>query len=112
MIIDAVMIFGLLSALFEAIILLKLSPRLRLRLLGSGTAIAVVHSFAILFNLAVHYGTVTGTMTAIVAGIASFLVIPLLRSYCGCIRTITMTDGSSEQRYFPGMKRYPHTVLQ
>lgn len=111
MIIDAVLIFGILSALFEAVILLKIPPRMRLRLLGSKAAVLSIHIFTILFNLIVHFGTVTGTMSAIVAGIASFIVVPLVRSYCGSIRNIVMPDGVKELRYFPGIKRYPKGEL-
>jgi hypothetical protein len=73
---EAVMIFGALSALFEAIVLWKTCPRW---LIKHGAI--VIHLFVIGVNLFIHYGTVTGTMTAIVAGLASFMVVPFMRKF-------------------------------
>lgn len=71
---EAVLIFGALSALFEAIVLWKTCPRW---LIKHGAI--PIHIFVIGVNLFIHYGTVTGTMTAIVAGLASFMVVPMMR---------------------------------
>lgn len=71
---EAVLIFGVLSALFEAIVLWRVCPRWLLMHGG-----VIIHLFVIGVNLFIHYGTVTGTMTAIVAGLASFGVVPLMR---------------------------------
>lgn len=71
---EAVLIFGVLSALFEAIILWKACPKWLLV-----HAPVMIHIVVIGVNLFIHYGTVTGTMTAIVAGLASFMVVPLMR---------------------------------
>ncbi len=71
---EAVLIFGALSAIFEAIVLAKACPRWLLR---HGTVF--IHLFVIGVNLFIHYGTVTGTMTAIVAGLASFMVVPFMK---------------------------------
>ena len=71
---EAVLIFGALSALFEAIVLAKACPRWLLT-----KAPVMIHLFVIGVNLFIHYGTVTGTMTAIVAGLASFVVVPLMQ---------------------------------
>lgn len=71
---EAVLIFGALSAIFEAIVLAKACPRWLLR---HGTVF--IHLFVIGINLFIHYGTVTGTMTAIVAGLASFAVVPFMK---------------------------------
>jgi hypothetical protein len=104
--IEAVLLFGLISATFEAVILMKIPPRIRLRILGSASWILVIHAATILFNLVVHFGTITGTMSATIAGLASFIIVPLIRYYTGCIRKIRMSNGRQEQRYFPGIKRY------
>lgn len=71
---EAVLIFGALSALFEAIVLWKTCPRW-LILHGA----VFIHIVVIGVNLFIHYGTVTGTMTAIVAGLASFMVVPFMK---------------------------------
>lgn len=96
-IILAVLIFALISALFEAVLILKLKPRTRLRVLGSSVWVAVIHTVIILANLWIHFGTVTGSMTAVLAGLASFGTIPLLRSICGEIHN---------GKYYPGIHRY------
>lgn len=111
MLIEAVILFGLLSALFEALILMKVSPRIRLRLLGSPLLVTITHFVVIIFNLIVHFGTITGTMSAIVAGLASFAVIPLTRAYSGYIRTLEI-NGRREPRYFAGTKRYPLEIIR
>lgn len=71
---EAVMVFGVLSALFEAILLWRICPKWILF-----RASALIHIFVIGINLFIHYGTVTGTMTAIVAGLASFAVVPMMK---------------------------------
>lgn len=71
---EAVLIFGVLSALFEAIIIWRVCPKWLLF-----RAPVMIHIFVIGANLFIHYGTVTGTMTAIVAGLASFAVVPTMR---------------------------------
>jgi hypothetical protein len=95
--VEAVLVFGLLSAVFEAVILMKLPVRWRLRLLGSGFAVAMIHVLVTVANLSIHWGTLTGSMTAVIAGLASFVTIPAVRWYCGCIKA---------RRYYPGLKHY------
>jgi hypothetical protein len=100
--IEAVFVFAAVTALFETIILLKVPVYWRLRILGSPMIVGVIHLFAILANLWVHWGTITGTMTAIVAGLSSFGTIPAVRWYVGYIH---------HRRYYPGIKRYdPATI--
>lgn len=101
--VDAVALFALCSALFEAVILMKLPLKLRLRILGSGTAVGCIHILITLSNLFIHFGTVTGTMTAVVSGLASFVTVPLIRWYGGCIR---------RGRYYPGVRRYATPTLR
>ena len=74
--IEAVLLFAFFSALFEAVMLWKLAPRWLVMTNFGGWC---VHFFIIGLNLFIHYGTVTGTMTAIVAGLASFAVLPMMR---------------------------------
>jgi hypothetical protein len=101
--VDAVALFALCSALFEAVILLKLPLRMRLRILGSSTAVGVIHTLIILANLAIHFGTITGTMTAVLSGLMSFLTVPAVRWYGGCIRN---------RQYFPGVRVYNTQLLR
>lgn len=101
--VEAVLIFAALSALFEAVVLLKLPLRTRLKLLGSTGWVGFIHLFVILSNLSIHFGTVTGTMTAVTSGLVSFFCIPAIRWYGGCIR---------RGRYIPGVHVYAITDVQ
>lgn len=96
-IILAVLIFALISALFEAVLLWKIKPRTRLRVLGSSMWVAVIHTSIILANLWIHFGTVTGSMTAVTAGLASFATVPAMRYFCGFVKN---------GKYYPGVHRY------
>lgn len=96
-IILAVLVFALISALFEAVLILKLKPRTRLRVLGSSVWVMVIHTVIILANLWIHFGTVTGSMTAVTAGLASFATVPVMRWYCGFIKN---------GKYYPGVRAY------
>jgi hypothetical protein len=100
--VETVMRFALLSAAFEFALLSKLKPRTRLRLLGSQRLIVATHAFFIISNLVVHYGTVTGSMTAIVAGIASFAVMPIARVVYGSI---------TRNQYHPGIVKYSRELV-
>ena len=68
------LIFAFVSALFELILLLKWAP---LSWLNNVYFTTTVHVVVILANLAIHFGTVVGTMTAITAGLVSFGTMPL-----------------------------------
>lgn len=96
-IIEAVLVFALITALFETVILMKIKPSTRLRVLGSGFAVGCIHAIAFGVNMAVHYGTVTGSMTAVTAALASFVTVPAVRWYSGYIKA---------GRYYPGIKTY------
>ncbi len=72
--VTAVLIFALLSATFEMILLLKLAPR---TLLMKPWFQVTTHTVVIAANLAIHFGTITGTMTAITAGLVSFATVPM-----------------------------------
>ena len=71
-----VITFALITAIFEAALLLKLSS---LRMLEKKWFVNTVHVLAIMFNLAVHWGTIVGTMTAITAGLVSFATVPVVK---------------------------------
>ena len=72
--ITAVLTFAFLSALFEMILILKLAP---MPLLQKNWFQVTVHTLVIVANLAIHFGTITGTMTAITAGLVSFATVPM-----------------------------------
>lgn len=74
--IEAVFLFAVCSALFEAIVVWKMVPRWMLMSTAGGM---LIHLIIIGGNMYIHFGTVTGTMTAIVAGLASFAVLPIMR---------------------------------
>lgn len=101
--VETVFLFAFVSALFEFVILMKLSPRTRLKLLGSPKAVALTHFFVVSANLIIHFGTITGSMTAITAGLASFITIPFARMLCGRI---------SNNMYYPGVIRYTGAQLR
>lgn len=73
--IDAVLVFGLMNVLFEFVLLCMLGPRTRLRLLGNSSGKAMVHVAFLLLNLIIHWGTVVGTMSSIVAFICSLATV-------------------------------------
>lgn len=101
--VEAVLIFAAITALFETVILMKVKPRTRLRVLGNAKWVALIHAIVFFVNIAVHYGTLTGSMTAITAALSSFVTIPLVRWYSGYI-----TNG----HYFPGIAKYNVNLIR
>ena len=96
--IDAVLLFGALNVLFEFVLLSMLPPRLRLRLLGSEAASNALHVFFLAANLIIHWGTVIGTMSAVLAFVSSIATVRIARAVFGSI-----TDG----RYYKvGVVKY------
>ena len=96
--IDAVLLFGALNVLFEFVLLSMLPPRLRLRLLGSEAASNALHVFFLAANLIIHWGTVIGTMSAVLAFVSSIATVRVARMVFGSI-----TDG----RYYKvGVVKY------
>lgn len=73
--VEIVLTFGLMMAAFEFVLLVMLPVRVRLRLLGSQQYKMMAHMGMLLINLWVHWGTVTGTMSATLAFIASLGVL-------------------------------------
>lgn len=74
---EAVIWFGIITAVGEWILLSYLNPKLRDFITGPA-AIFTHISFAAL-NLWIHWGTITGSMTAVVAFVVSVFVCKMMR---------------------------------
>jgi hypothetical protein len=74
--ISAVLCFAILTALFEGLLVYKFCPN---KWLGTMKFAVFCHLVMFLVNLVVHWGTVTGTMTAVTAALVSFAVLPIVR---------------------------------
>ena len=83
--IDAVLLFGALNVCFEFVLLCMLSPRTRLRLLGNEGASNAMHVFFLVANLAIHWGTLVGTMAGVLAFVASIVTVNVARKLFGTI---------------------------
>lgn len=83
--IDAVLMFGFMNIVFEFVLLSMLAPRWRLRVLGSASARNTLHVVFLLLNLVIHWGTLIGTMSAVLAFISSMLTVQLARKLYGFI---------------------------
>ena len=83
--IDAVLLFGALNVLFEFVLLCMLPPRLRLRLLGSESASNAMHVFFLAANLIIHWGTLIGTMSGVLAFVSSIATLNVARAVFGRI---------------------------
>lgn len=70
-----VLIFALVTALFEAAILIEF---VSLKLMRHRWLKFIVHLIVFGVNLWVHFGTITGTMTAVTAALVSFVVYPII----------------------------------
>ena len=84
--IDAVLMFGVLNVLFEFVLLSMLAPRHRLRLLGSEGASNALHFSFLLLNLEIHWGTLVGTMSGVLAFVASMVTVRVARVVYGCVK--------------------------
>lgn len=100
--IEAVFTFALITMAFEFVVLMKLNPARRLRLLGSARWVTAIHVMVIGINLIIHFGTITGSMTAVTAGLSSFITIPLARWLSGYI---------ANNHYHPGAIKYSVSEL-
>lgn len=96
--IDAVLLFGFMNVLFEFVLLSMLAPRTRLRVLGSQHKRNLLHIAFLLLNLMIHWGTVTGTMSAIVAFICSLVTVRAAQLLYGQIK--------DDRYYTPGLIKY------
>lgn len=103
--IEAVIVFAILTATFEWLILTKLTPRTRVRVLRFPGVITTV---AFICNLIIHWGTITGSMTAVTAALASMAVTEAARKYWGY--TTIASDG--RLWYVPGHKKFSQEELQ
>lgn len=70
---STVIAFAVITALFEALILLKF---FKLSTLTKSWFPVFVHIVVAGLNLIVHWGTIVGTMTAVTAALVSFTVFP------------------------------------
>lgn len=102
--IDAVLLFGAMNVLFEFVLLCMLSPRTRLRVLGNPSKRAMIHVGFLLVNLTIHWGTVVGTMSAVMAFICSLVTVRVAQMLFGEI-----TD---DRYYKTGLIKYSVEELQ
>lgn len=77
--INAVLMFAFITAIGETILIAHLNPKFRSILLNQGAFMLHI-SFAAL-NLWIHWGTMTGSMTAVTAFVVSVGVCKLMRKY-------------------------------
>lgn len=101
--INAVLMFGALNMLFEFVLLCMLPPRWRLRLLGSTGACGALHFVFLLLNLVIHWGTLIGTMSGVLAFVASIVTVQVAKLMFGHI------DG---YMYHVGFVKYPPKELR
>ena len=83
--IDAVLVFGALNVLFEFVLLCMMRPRTRLRVLGSEAASNLLHVGFLMANLVIHWGTLVGTMSGVLAFVASIVTVNIARVVFGRI---------------------------
>ncbi len=96
--IDAVLLFGAMNIVFEFVLLSMMPPRYRLRVLGSSAMRNALHVLFLAINLAIHWGTLIGSMSSIMAFIASMITVRAAQIIYGSI--------DRDQQYTVGVKRY------
>ena len=102
--IDAVLLFGLINIVFELVLLSMIPPRHRLRLLGSEGACNALHAAFLVANLAIHWGTLVGTMSGVLAFVASVVTVRFAKKLFGHI---------AEGRYYHvGWIKYPIELIK
>lgn len=84
--IEAVVFFGIINVIFELVVLGMVPPRARLRLLGNRGAQTFVHVAVMALVLTVHWGTVTGTMSAFFSFILSIVTISIAQLMWGYVQ--------------------------
>lgn len=97
MILQAVFVFGLITAIFELVLLSLVPIPQRLRLLGSELCCTLLHVFFLAFNLWIHWGTLVGTMSGITSFIVSLFTLKFARRTWGYIRS---------NSYWPGWRTF------
>ncbi|MGA0610078.1 hypothetical protein [Caldimonas sp. KR1-144] len=102
--IDAVLLFGALNMIFETVLLCMLAPRTRLRVLGSDAACRALHVAFLGLNLAIHWGTLIGTTSAVLAFCGSLITVKACRLLFG-----TIANG---RFYTTGLIRYTADELR
>lgn len=83
--IDAVLLFGLMNVVFEFVLLSMLPPRYRLRVLGNPVLRNLLHVAFLSANLIIHWGTLIGTMSAVLAFITSMITVRIAQMLYGHI---------------------------
>jgi hypothetical protein len=96
--VSAVLLFGLMNVILEMVLIGMLPPRLRLRVLGNPHYRNLLHVLFLLANLMSHWGTVVGTMAAVMAFISSVATVRVAMLVFGYI-----TDG---RHYHVGWVKY------
>ena len=96
--IETVLMFGFINIIFEFVLLCMVPPRMRLRILGNPASQSLIHVGFLLANLIVHWGTVVGTMSSVLAFICSLATMRIAQIVFGRI-----TDG---RHYTTGLIRY------
>lgn len=102
--IDAVLLFGAMNVLFEFVLLCMLKPRTRLRVLGDSSKKSMIHVGFLLLNLTIHWGTVVGTMSAVMAFVCSIVTMAIATKVFGHI-----TD---DRYYTVGLVKYSAEELR
>lgn len=93
-----VIAFALIMSASEFVLISMITPRTRLRMLGSDSWKMTFHVGMFVANLTVHWGTVVGTMSATLSFITSILVINVAIKTFGCIK--------SDRFYTVGLVKY------
>lgn len=83
---ESVLVFVLLLSAFEFVLISSIAPRYRLRLLGSRALTQCAHFGMFGLNLWMHWGTVTGMMSATGAFVTSIFTFAIARLMYGEIR--------------------------
>ena len=83
--VEIVLTFAVLLALFEFVVISMIPPRYRLRMLGSKPLSMAMHFAMLIVNLWVHWGTVTGTMSATGAFVVSIITVEVAKLCYGTI---------------------------
>ena len=81
--INAVLLFGVINIIFEMVLISMIPPKHRLRLLGSEGGCNAVHALFLVANLAIHWGTLVGTMSGVLAFVASVVTVRFARKLFG-----------------------------
>ena len=102
--IETVVMFAIVNVIFEFVLLSMFPPRRRLRLLGNPTSCMVLHLSMLFFNLIVHWGTIVGTMSSVLAFICSLGAIVAAKALFG-----TIVDG---RHYTRGLIGYSAVELK